>query len=240
MCLLTLLLAVLFLPESLAPAERQRSAIQIRPVAQLRELWRALSGPLGVLLFMAFLVSFGLTCFQAIFGLYALEKFGYGTEEVGWILTVAGVVSAVTQGTLTGPLTKRWGEAAVIKVTLLASAIGFGLLLTANTLPAILLTTGVFIMPNALLRPAVISLTSKQADTRQGVAMGLNNSFNSLGRIAGPIWAGFAFDLNTAYPYLSGAAIMFVGFVLSLVWVRRQPVPRSEVMPGIPRERPQA
>ena len=80
-CLLTLLLVVLFLPESLPAAERQTAAIRIRPVAQLRELWRALSGPLGVLLLMAFLVSFGLTCFQAIFGLYALEKFGYGTRR---------------------------------------------------------------------------------------------------------------------------------------------------------------
>ena len=49
--------------------------------------------------------------------------------------------------------------------------------------------------------------------------MGLNNSFNSLGRVVGPIWAGFAFDLNYSLPYLSGAAIMFVGFLISLIWV---------------------
>ena len=70
----------------------------------------------------------------------------------------------------------------------------------------------------------MISLTSKRADTRQGVAMGLNNSFNSLGRIVGPIWAGFAFDLNYSLPYLSGALIMFVGFVISLIWLPQQEV----------------
>ncbi|MFN2184293.1 MAG: MFS transporter, partial [Anaerolineae bacterium] len=178
----------------------------------------------------------GLTNFQGIFGYYALKKFGYGTEEVGWILTVMGVVSAVTQGALTGPLTKRWGEAAVIKVTLLASAVSFGLLLAANNLPAILVTTGLFTLPNALLRPAVISLTSKQATSQQGVAMGLNNSFNSLGRIAGPIWAGFAFDLNYSYPYLSGAAIMFVGFLIALVWVKQEPATRRGTLPGAQQE----
>jgi DHA1 family multidrug resistance protein-like MFS transporter len=219
-CLLTLLLVLLYLPESLPAEARRASATQIKPAAQLGEMWRALSSrPLGILLTMAFLVSFGLTCFQGIFGLYALEKFGYGTEEVGWILAVMGIVAAVTQGTLTGPLTKHWGEAAVIKVTLLGSAAAFGLLLTANTLPAILLTIALFTVPNALLRPAVISLTSKRADTRQGVAMGLNNSFNSLGRIVGPIWAGFAFDVNYNLPYLSGAAIMVAGFVISLMWL---------------------
>ncbi len=220
-CLLTLLLVWLFLPESLPKSAREPAAARTRPIDQLREMWRAMASPLGVLLFMAFLVSFGLTCFQAIFGLYALEEFGYGTKEVGWILTVMGIVSAVTQGALTGPLTKRWGEVPLIKVTLLASAVGFGLLLTADSLVTVLLTTGLFTLPNALLRPAVISLTSKRSE-KQGMAMGLNNSFNSLGRIVGPIWAGFAFDLNSNLPYLSGAAIMLAGFLVSLVWIPRE------------------
>jgi DHA1 family multidrug resistance protein-like MFS transporter len=221
-CLLTLLLVLLFLPESLPAEARRQTATRAKPGAQLRELWDALSGPLGALLFMAFLVSFGLTNFQGIFGYYALKKFGYGTEEVGWILTVVGLVGALTQGVLTGPLTKRWGEATVIKATLLASAVTFGLLLTANNLATVLLTTGLFTVPNALLRPAVISLTSKHAGARQGTAMGLNNSFNSLGRVIGPIWAGFAFDLNYNLPYLSGALIMLAGFLASLIWVTQE------------------
>jgi DHA1 family multidrug resistance protein-like MFS transporter len=241
-CLLTLLLVLFLLPESLPPEARRVAAPEIKSApgprrgaklvlgGQLRALWQALFGPLGVLLFMALLVSFGLTNFQGIFGYYALKKFGYGTEEVGWILTVVGIVAAVAQGALTGPLTKRWGEAVVIKAALLASALTFGLLLTANHLATVLLTTGLFTLPNTLLRPAVISLTSKHAGERQGAAMGLNNSFNSLGRVVGPVWAGFAFDLNYNLPYLSGAAIMLAGFLASLVWIsqERAGVPRAD------------
>jgi DHA1 family multidrug resistance protein-like MFS transporter len=218
-CLLTLLLALFFLPESLPAEAWRQTTTPLKLTAQIRELWHALFGTLGVLLLMAFLVSFGLTNFQGIFGYYALKKFDYGTEEVGWILTIVGIVAALTQGVLTGPLTRRWGEATVIKATLLTSAFTFGLLLTANSLVTVLLTTGLFTLPNALLRPAVISLTSKHAAARQGAAMGLNNSFNSLGRVIGPIWAGFAFDLNYNLPYLSGAAIMLAGFLVSLIWV---------------------
>ncbi len=221
-CLLTLLLVWFFLPESLPREARQPAAGGIRLAGQLGEMWQALRSPLGVLLLMAFLVSFGLTCFQGVFGLFASQQYGHGPKEVGWILAVMGIVAAVTQGVLTGPLTKRWGEAAVIKVTLLASAVGFGLLLTAESLGMVLLTTGLFTLPNALLRPAVISLTSKKADARQGVAMGLNNSFNSLGRIVGPIWAGFAFDANPYLPYLSGAAIMLAGFLASMAWLPQE------------------
>jgi DHA1 family multidrug resistance protein-like MFS transporter len=243
-CLLTLLLVLLLLPESLPEHARRQATSRAKPSIQVRELRHAILGPLGVLLFMAFLVSFGLTNFQGIFGYYALKKFGYGTEEVGWILTVAGIVAALTQGVLTGPLTRRWGEATVIKATLLASALTFALLLTANNLAMVLLTTGLFTLPNALLRPAVISLTSKRAGARQGTAMGLNNSFNSLGRVAGPIWAGFIFEVNLNYPYLSGSVIMFVGFLVSLVCVAQtialkeeKPVPvqqesSSEMIPA--------
>jgi DHA1 family multidrug resistance protein-like MFS transporter len=220
--LVTLLLIVLFLPESLPAEARQRSKIEVKPSTQIRQLLQALQSSIGILLFMAFLVSFGLTNFQAIFGLYALKAYGYDSQFVGWILTAAAIVSTVTQGALTGPLTKRFGEATLIKITLLASSIGFIALLLANSFLAVLLTTSLFTVPNALLRPAVISLTSKHADTRQGIAMGLNGSFTSLGRIVGPIWAGFAFDLNYHYPYVSGAVIMFIGFLISLLWISQE------------------
>jgi len=220
--LLSLLLIALLLPESLPAETRQQTEGKGKTPMRIGELGRALFSPIGVLLFMAFLVSFGLTNFEAIFGLYALGKFDYGPERVGTILMVIGVVSTIVQGALTGPLTKRWGEAAIIKISLLASSVAFLVLLSANTYLTILLTTGFFILSKTLLRPAVASLTSRQAIVGQGVAMGLNNSFSSLGRIAGPIWAGFVFDIHFDYPYLSGAVVLFVGFLISLVWVSQE------------------
>jgi len=68
---------------------------------------------------------------------------------------------------------------------------------------------------------ALTSLTSQRADTGQGVAMGLSNSFMSLGRIVGPLLAGVLFDLDVRLPYLVGAAAMAVGFGVSVIWVAR-------------------
>jgi DHA1 family multidrug resistance protein-like MFS transporter len=102
---------------------------------------------------------------------------------------------------------------------LLTGSIGFLVLLLANTYPTILLATGFFVLSKTFLRPSVLSLTSQRATIGQGAAMGLSNSFMSLGRIVGPLWAGFAFDMNFNYLYLSGAAILFIGFLISLVWV---------------------
>jgi len=221
MSLVSLLLILLLLPESLPAEARQQVEGEVSTV-QIGELWRALFSPVGVLLFMVTLFSFALTNFEAVFGLYALEKFGYGPERVGTILMVVAVVSTVGKGALTGPTTKRWGEATVIKASALAGSVGFAVLLLANTYITILLATGFFILSKTLLRPAAFSLISKRTTTGQGVVMGLSNSFMSLGRIVGPIWAGFIFDVNVNYPYLSGAAIMFIGFLISLVWVSQE------------------
>jgi DHA1 family multidrug resistance protein-like MFS transporter len=118
--------------------------------------------------------------------------------------------------------TKRWGEAAVIKASALAGSVGFLVLLLANSYLTILLATGFFILSKTLLRPAAFALISKRAAGGQGAAMGLSNSFMSLGRIVGPVWAGFIFDVNVDYPYLSGSLIMFIGFLASLLWVRQE------------------
>jgi DHA1 family multidrug resistance protein-like MFS transporter len=221
--LATMLLILFLLPESLPAQARQPGDRKIKTM-QLGELWRVLLSPIGILLFMAFLASFGLANFEAVFGLYALEKFSYGPERVGVILAVVGLVSTVGK-VFTGSLTRRWGDATVIKTSLFTGSIGFLVLLLANTYPTILLATGFFILSKTFLRPAVFSLTSKQAAVGQGVAMGLSNSFMSLGRIVGPIWAGFVFDMNFNYPYLSGAAILFIGFLISLMWVTQSQKP---------------
>jgi MFS family permease len=95
------------------------------------------------------------------------------------------------------------------------------LMLLANTYLTILLTTAFFGLGTALQIPALTSLTSKRATVSQGVAMGLSNSFVSLGRIFGPVFGGAIFDINIFLPYLGGSAIMSVGFIMSLVTLKR-------------------
>jgi DHA1 family multidrug resistance protein-like MFS transporter len=219
MSILALILVAIFLPESLPKAARQVSTKKIH-LPELRLWWQALSSPIGIMLVLAFLLTCGLMIFYGIFGLYALEKFGYGPEEVGIVFMMVGLVSAITQGTLTGPMTRRWGESAVIKAGLLGSAIAFTLMAFADKYWSLMVTTGLFVFATAILTPAVSALTSKRADTQQGMAMGLSNSFMSLGRIAGPLWAGFVFDINLILPYLSGAVTMLFGFIISLVWLK--------------------
>ncbi|MFZ5822038.1 MAG: MFS transporter [Chloroflexota bacterium] len=216
---LSLLLAAAFLPESL-PVEARQIAQERGKLVDLRGWRRAIASPIGSLLALTFISTCGLMIFANVFGLYTLERFDFGPDDVGVMMMALGLVSALAQGVLAGPATKKWGDEAVIKGGLLATALGFGLMLLADTYTTILLATAFFALTVALQIPALTSLTSQRAAVPQGVAMGLSNSFVSLGRIVGPILGGVILDVDLHLPYMWGAVIMLIGFAGSLFWIR--------------------
>jgi len=209
-----LLLVAILLPESISGEIQQAEKTKSLPLKE------ALLGPAGILLLLITLFSFALTNFESIFGLYAIEKYGFNPNQVGTVLMVVAVASTAGKALLTGPVTRRWGEGITIKASLLAGSAGFLVMLLAWDFPSVLATTALFILSKTLLRPATLGLISKNLQGDQGAVMGISNSFMSLGRIIGPIWAGFAFELNPIFPYLSGSIFMLLGFGISFLAVR--------------------
>jgi DHA1 family multidrug resistance protein-like MFS transporter len=228
--MVALALIYLILPEP------HREVTQDKPARitglQLGSLWAALRSPVGILFIMSFLLSFALANFESIFGLYASDQYSYTPQQVGGILTVIGLISAVMQGLATGPLTRRFGEVNVIRVSLLSSSVGFVLLALAQNTWQILAAVAYFVFSNSLLNPAVSSLISKRTTSGQGAAMGANNSFQSLGRVIGPLWAGNMYDIHYNLPYLSGAFVMLAGFALSIKSLKSENAPEPIVKPA--------
>ncbi len=217
--LVAMLAIWLFLPESLAAENREISVKLQGP--QLKAMWQSLFGPLAFLFIAAFMISFAMTNFEGIYAYYAKDRYGYEPHTIGIILTAIGVVSVIAQGALTGIATRKFGEVNVIKTSLIASVVGFLVMLLATDLPTVILTSSFFVLANAMLRPAVSSLISQRTTQGQGIAMGLNNAYMSLGRVIGPIWAGVVIDVNLYFPFITGAAVMLIGFIASLVYLRR-------------------
>ncbi|CAG0933396.1 Tetracycline resistance protein, class B [Thermoflexales bacterium] len=235
--LVSVFLIALLVPETLSREARTQVTSKIS-LGNWRGLRQALSkgSPIRFLLFMAFFATFGTANFESIYGLFMLDRHGYGPEQVGAILTVGGFIALIGRGLLTGMATKWWGEPNVILVSLLGGSIGFGLLLLAQSYAAVLITTGFFVLTTTFLRPSIHSLTSQRAALGQGAAMGLSNSAVSLGRVIGPLWAGAAFDLNLNYPYLSGAVILLIGFILCGVWLRQGQRIATQPLTSLPPE----
>ena len=224
MALLSLALAIIFLPES-HPAQAKSKGDEA--IIDFRAWRQAIFSPFGTLFALTFISTCGLMIFANVFGLYGLERFNYGPEQVGIIMMVLGLVAALTQGLLAGPITKKWGDELVIRIGLLANAVSFVLMLLADTFLAVILTTAFFGLTVSLQSPALLSLTSRRATVSQGIAMGLSNSFVSLGRIVGPILGGVVLDINFNLPYLSGAIFMLLGFLVSVLWIRPIEQPRT-------------
>ncbi|MBI4789571.1 MAG: MFS transporter [Chloroflexi bacterium] len=202
------------LPESL-PLDKR---IEHKPggPSRARVLIDALRGPMAFLFVMSFLLAFALTNFEAVLGLFGLDRFELGPAQVGYLLGAYGFLGALMQGAMIGPLTRKIGEVRVLQLGLIASVIGFVGTALAMQMWSFVIFSALFNAGNALLRPSVASLISQRATSGQGVAMGLENSFMSLGRVVGPLWAGYAYDARQEYPFFTGAILLTLAFGVSL------------------------
>jgi MFS transporter, DHA1 family, multidrug resistance protein len=218
MAFVAFLLVIFVLPEKRVQphASRRKGGIN-RQV--LRQIFHS---PAAILLLPIFIMSFGLTSFQGITGLYVVDRFQFDTRQVGAIWMVMGGVLVVVQGTLTGPLSRRFGEMTLIRLGLLGGAAGFIFMTLASGYTTILLALAFFSLSLALIGPALNGYISRFAGDRQGTVMGMNSAATSLGRVTGPLWAGYLYDVNIIYPYISGAATLLVGLLVCLFAIRPQ------------------
>ncbi len=214
---------VLFLPESLGQAEPQAAGGRQFGVAAAL---RARRSPIGVGLLLLFAVYFGKSQLSGIFSLFSMQKFGYGTAEIGSLLMIMGLGYALVQGLLVGPLTRRFGVKAIISLCTAGSALGFLALLYAPNYATLASALCLFIACNATLKPAVLSWISRNSGgLGQGSVMGYADVYMSSGRIIGPIWAGTLFDLHIALPFMSGS--IFFGAVLLGLLLRPTALPEQ-------------
>jgi len=233
LALLAAPLVAVWLPESL-PAEKR--GVAAGPAgARWVQLATGLRGPMGFLYAMGFLLAFALANMESALGLYGQSRFGMGPSQIGLLMGGMGVLSVIQQGLLIGPLTRRFGEERVLQGGLVVSMIGlFGLAL-APLQGLMVVSVLVFTVGNVLLQPSVTALVSRRATSGQGEAMGLNNSFQSLGRGLGPLWGGYAYDVYWTLSFWSGAVIQLIAFVYS-VWALRTFAATGETLPCPPPE----
>jgi DHA1 family multidrug resistance protein-like MFS transporter len=84
----------------------------------------------------------------------------------------------------------------------------------------------------ALISPALTAYISTFGGENQGAMMGMNTAFASLGRVFGPLWAGFSFDINMSYPFASGAVALLISFTISMAFLPHQRGQGNNPLPG--------
>ena len=123
---LTALCGVLFLlRESLTPAQREQAERRGRIGAIVETLRRPMLSRLILIFFLVILAFAGM---ESTFALWAMLRFHWGPEQVGYVFAYVGVLSAVLQGGLIGRLTRRCGEERLLLCGLVLIGIGLVML----------------------------------------------------------------------------------------------------------------
>lgn len=210
-------LAALFLPESLPP--ELRSGAGIRPKASLGEAIRRPA--IGALLLTFFIVSFAFSTVPVAFPSLGIDYFGLGPQQLALIFIYIGLVNVGVGGSA-GRLARRFGEERLVAAGTFAMGAALAATPLIRDLTAYLAMTGVFSFGVAVAIPLVPSLVSKRTPPHeQGSILGAAQAIGSLGRVPGPMVAGFLYEqVSRAAPFLVSAALMGLGFAMTLLVYR--------------------
>lgn len=145
-----------------------------------------------------------------------------------WILAAVGITMVVVQGGLIGRLTRRFGEAPLLRVGTLTVTIGLLIMAIGGTVgiyPLMFVASVVLAAGSALNMPSTTSLLSRNAPAEhQGGLLGVGQARAALGRVAGPTMAGALFEVDPRLPLVVGASLTAIAFVLTL-GVKAPPAP---------------
>src|SRR5690606_9740637 len=141
------------------------------------------------------------------------DRFGSDVSMIGVVFALNGAVGALLQGAAIGPITDRLGEKTTLLAGLALGALAYAGIVLAPTLGLAVFCIVLTAVAMAFTRPPATSLLSKVTELPQGITMGLQSSFDSLGRVIGPLWAGFAYDLHLSLPFVTGAVTFFAAWM---------------------------
>ena len=229
------------LPETIKPGQAARNkAAGGRGLGQVINSLKQPRLAFVLVIYFLFIVAFSIM--TTSFSLYTMFRFGYDAQHTGYLFAFVGVIAVIIQGGLIGRLVRRFGELPLIVVGALCFAISLFAVPfvgpAAGGLAALLIGGGVFSMGNSLATPALTSLASKSAEAdEQGTILGVTQSVASLARAIGPFLAAiliaspiahmgadrqphFMSDYSLFVTFWTGAAIMFVAFLLAFYFSR--------------------
>jgi len=211
----------LVLPETLPPENRRAfSLARSNPIGALK-VFASYRGvvPLSAVMFFYFLST---AVYPAIWAFWGIAAFGWSEAMVGLSLAAFGLITAIVQGGLTGPVVKRLGEWRAVAFGLVMAVIAlFGYGLAGGLITVLFLL--VIHAPEGFVHPALTALMSREApEDAQGELQGGIASLQSIGMLLGTVLFSQVFGWFMspgAWVVSTGAAYFLAGVMLALTLV---------------------
>lgn len=215
--LLSVGLIYFLLPESLPVEKRNTAPLHLRdfnPFISIRDMAR--KPGIGLLLLVSALFNFTFDGINSIVGVFIVNKFSAAPWVLGLLFVVAGIATAIMQGTLVRTLIPKYGEKRMGLVAL--SGQGLGALIVLVT-PIFWMLFPVFFLQSAVVSFIFSSLSTLAAnrvsEREQGQLAGVSAAVNGLVAALGPLWAGTVYDFVTpGAPFWMGAILLGIACLL--------------------------
>jgi MFS family permease len=196
----------IFLKES-----RHRSARFIVQPSRYAVLGQALTSPVIVrLMLVTLLAGCAFNGIESVFALWAQARFQWTPFDVGLAFAVTGIVAAVCQIFITGPLSNRFGESQMLAVGMAITTVCTALQPFSSGIGIVVLLA-ISAMGQSVAWPNVSAILSRNVDwEHKGQYLGLNNSTGALARLLGPLGASLAFaNIGVDWPFfLAGLSVL--------------------------------
>jgi DHA1 family tetracycline resistance protein-like MFS transporter len=212
------------------PEPERHTARQKGPLMDTFE--QAGSWRLGVITVTYFIAIAGFAIVTVIYPQVSHRRFELNQSQISYIFVMMGLIGAAIQGGGIGRLAKRFGDASLAITGFALMAVSMMLMPFASSVPMFLLFSVGLAIGNSLSQPTVNAMASKGASAAlQGRVLGVVQSAGSLGRVFGPVIAGFLLTgdhlrPNAQYgntPFLVGGVIMAFAFGLATTLQRSEP-----------------
>jgi DHA1 family tetracycline resistance protein-like MFS transporter len=176
---------------------------------------------LRVVLIAGFLFSSGFTFFTTFFGIYLKNNFDFSASKTGDYFAIVGLFIAFSQAVLVARVAKKLVDFKVLRFSLFGNAI---MMLFYFAVPTSFPLGLYFVIPlftafNGLTMANMTSLISRSAEPgRQGQAMGIYSSVQSLAQVPASILVGYiTTSVTSSQPLVVASVCIALGGLLFLL-----------------------
>ncbi|MCZ6830219.1 MAG: MFS transporter, partial [Gammaproteobacteria bacterium] len=147
------------------------------------------------------------------------DELGWGARETGMVFGVMGLIMAILQGVLVGPLATRFGELPFLRTGLCVMISGLLLAVVAEGATMMVASVIIAVTGATFSMPILNTIaTFRTPHKLRGRMMGTTSSSASWGRVAGPLFAGANLHLvgySTAWFFSALIGCLFLVWALS-------------------------
>ncbi len=213
LALVASILTALFLPETIKPSDAKVQKSE--PLFDFGHLFKALFTPvLGTLFVFTLLTTLATNMFFIGFQTFTVDVLLLTPARIGLLFTFAGVINVIMQAGGIGFLLKHFPSKR--KIMLVAAPIAAAALFSLAFMESYWLFSGVMLLFMAAQSPfmplASGVISERTASEDQGVVLGINQSYMSIGQIVGPLVAGVIGSQSVPLIFVGGAVVLLVAW----------------------------